>query len=179
MKKAVNFIKVFGVFAIVFFIIGTFVLFNKGNIVPVGIYHLIHLNNPPTGLFTPLVVDSFLFSENGYYKTYKVSPKHKDFHEIGVLFQDEGLDSKHNFEGILGIEFLCGANVVTEKQVNSFQNSWYMDKEMKKINKASFSTFSSLLCGNLEDIEIKVTVKKPDVLIEKSSRLYIAVSAVL
>lgn len=159
-------------------IIGAFILFFKGNIIPVGIYHLIHLNKPPTDLYTPLVVDKFMFSEKGYSKTYKVSPKYKDIHEVGVLFQDEGLDSKYQFEGVLGIELLCGVNVVTEKNANSFQYSWFMDKEMKKINKASFETFSSLLCGTLEEIGVRVTVKKTDLLIEDSGKLYIAVSAV-
>ena len=177
MKKPFLSKNVVSISAVVFIMVA-FMLIFKGNIVPVGIYHLIHLNKPPADLYAPLIVDKFLFSENGYSKTYNVSPKYKDIYEVGVLFQDEGLDSKYKFEGVLGIELLCGANVVIEKEANSFQNSWFMDNEMKKIKKVSFGTFNSLLCGNLEKIGVRVTVKKADFLIEDFGKLYIAVSAV-
>ncbi len=178
MKKGFLKMKILGGSLIVLvFFVGIFVFIKKGNIVPVGIYHLINLNNPPADLYTPLVLDDFMFSKNGFSKTYTVSPRYKDIHEIGVSFTEKGLDSKHKFEGVLGIEFLCGATVVLEKQVSSFQRSWFLNKEMTKDKKVSFETFNSLLCGNLEEIGIKVTVKKGDSLLEEFGTLYIAVSS--
>lgn len=142
------------------------------------LHHFMHLKNPPEDLYNPLVLDEFDFGEKGFSKTYKVLPKFKDFHEVGVVFDESGFEAKHKYSGLLKIVFMCGNSIILRKQIDRFNRAWFLDNNMEKIKKLSFITFESSLCENYSEIDIKLTVERPDIVLSQKGRLYISVSAV-
>ena len=148
---------------------------------PIVVRHLVHLAVLPKDLYEPIVVDTFLFWEDGFSKSYSLNPKYMDIYEIGLLATDENLSSKEKFTGTVKVEFLWQGKVVSEYEITSFQSGVYAGNDMTRYKKASLLSFGIPLQGKYEkDISIRMTVLEVDQNLKKyggSLRMYIAVSA--
>ncbi len=150
--------------------------------IPIGIRHLVHLTIQPKDLYQPIIVDNFLFYEEGFTKTYFLKPKYLDIYELGFLSKKSNMHSKYKFKGKIKVEFFWKDRLVSDRIITSIDSARYDEKDMEHYKEVSLLRFEIPLRGKYKnDISIKLTVVEPDQELKKygdSIDLYIAVSAV-
>jgi len=64
---------------------------------PIGVRHFINTMFAPKDLYQPIIVDKFLFHDQGFTKTYPIKQKYFDIYEVGILVDGSGIESTYKF----------------------------------------------------------------------------------
>jgi hypothetical protein len=149
--------------------------------VPIWMRHLIHLMAEPKNLYQPIIVDKFLFYEQGVTKVYNLTPNYFDIYEIGFFVDGTGIEATYKFKGKIKAEFYWKDNLLFDRMITSMDQGWYKENDMSHYKQISLMKFEiPLLNRYAKDISIKLTVIDPDLQTKSlgdSINLYIGVSA--
>lgn len=149
---------------------------------PWGVRRLAHLIFQPKDLYDPLVVDCFLFYEQGFTKTYTIVPKYFDIYEVGFFIEGSKIESTYRFNGKIELEFYEKEDFVYGCVVDAIASAVYDSGDMKYFRKVSLKEFPIPIQNKYaKNIRVKVTVLDPDETLKKYKnkiKLYIAVSSV-
>ena len=144
------------------------------------ISHIVHLIYPPKNYYTPILLEEFKLYEEGYTKTFILSPKYSGIYAIGIMSTRDGISSEDTFNGVLIAEFLLKDNIVIEKISNSQLSAIYADSNMKLFRKVVLIRFEvPMLDKQKEEIGVRLTVLRADEKFRKyadSTKLFVGIN---
>lgn len=148
--------------------------------VPLWLKHFLNSLLAPSDIYSPIVEDSFRFTERGFSKSYTLRTRYADFHEVGLVDPTESIPVSYKFAGILEFTLSCQGRTVRTETVTSMGTAWSATNDPDRYKRIALFEFPIPLERHCPAPVLTVTVIEPDDglrALKTPPQLYVAVSA--
>ncbi|TDX51128.1 hypothetical protein [Orenia marismortui] len=138
-------------------------------------------------LYSPVVVDDFLFYRKGYKKEYSLKIKYVDTYRVYFSVEPKYLPEDYKFKGKIKAEFFYKEEKIREQIITSINGSWLVNprstnvKDTQVLNHISLLKFKIPLKGKYKNkIKLRLTVLEPDMQLKSFAeyiKLYVGVTS--
>lgn len=133
--------------------------------------HYFHLVFPSRTNDIDKIIKEYDFdpSKKDYSVNFNIESLKVEFYEIRIEDRNESIPAKIEFNGIIKIVFSHKGEIIHSELIKDYESAIYKQKDIKFYKSLILYTFEYPFKGRKDNLEIQVTVIKPDTNIVKYS----------